>query len=365
MYTVLVIDDSASMRRVIKDMINSIDDFEVVDTAIDAQDARAKIKQLEPDLVTIDINMPGMNGVTFLRNLMKLHPMPAVVVSGESVRGSDIFDDGAVGFVAKPATGEVLQDFQDRIKDTLLTLTFLLSRYTLKKPKPITPLSKQVKKIELVDGIESKIHPDKVYPSRPALMPGGKIIAIGSSTGGVESLLTVFKGLTSNLPPIVMTQHIPYGFSSSFAQRLNDSSEVKVQEVNQDGIVLERGNAYLAPGNMHLVIEKQAGNYVTKLLDITKVSRHKPSVDMLFRSVNNSAGGGAMAVMMTGMGDDGCIAMQELFKNRAYCVAQSEETCVVFGMPKKVIEAKAIHDIVDLQDISSYIIDFAKNKRKA
>ena len=347
-------------------MINSIDEFEVVDTCIDANDARAKIKQLEPDLVTIDINMPGMSGVAFLRNLMKLHPMPAVIISGEGVRGNDIFDDGAVGFVPKPATGETMQDFSFRIKDTLLNLTFLLKRYTLKKPKPITPIAKQLKKIDLSNGgVERKIHPDEVYPSSPASLPGTKIIAIGSSTGGVESLLTVFKNLPSGLPPIVMTQHIPYGFSSSFAQRLNSNSEVIVEEVAADGIILEKGHGYLAPGNMHLVIEKKGNNYITKLLDITKVSRHKPSVDMLFRSVNNSAGGGAMSIIMTGMGDDGTIGMKELFDNGAYCLAQNEQSCVVYGMPKKAVEAGAVKDECHLSEIASYMIDFASGKKKA
>jgi len=364
MYTVLVIDDSVSMRKVIKDMINSIDDFEVVDTAADAFEAREKIKELEPDLVTIDINMPKMDGVTFLRNLMRLHPMPAVIVSGESVRGNDIFDDGAVGFVPKPSLGESMNDFNYRLKDTLLNLTFLLKKYTLKKPKPIKPIAQQVKKVDLSGGlIEKKIHPDEVLKNSPANLPGSKIIGIGSSTGGVESLLTVFKKLPSNLPPIVMTQHIPYGFSSSFAHRLNDHSNVIVSEVKGDTI-LEKGHAYLAPGNMHLVIEKSGSNYIGKLLDITKVSRHKPSVDMMFRSLNNSAGSGAMAIMMTGMGDDGSIAMKDLYNNGAYTVAQNEESCVVFGMPAQAIKAGAVKDICHLNDISQYIIEFASGKRK-
>jgi two-component system chemotaxis response regulator CheB len=162
-----------------------------------------------------------------------------------------------------------------------------------------------------------------------------------------------------------MVQHIPYGFSSSFAQRLNDNSDVDVQEVQEDGIVLEKGNAYLAPGNMHLVIEKKGNDYVTKLLDVAKVSRHKPSVDILFRSVNNSAGGGAMAVMMTGMGDDGSICMKELFDNRAYCLAQNEESCVVYGMPKKAVDAGAVKDICHLNDIAKYIVEFSAGRRKA
>ena len=357
MYTVLVIDDSPSMRRIIKDMINSIDEFEVIAEAIDAFDAREKIKQYEPDLVTIDINMPKMDGVTFLRNLMRLHPMPAVVVSGEGVRGNDIFDDGAVGFIPKPENGESMQSFQHRIKDTLLNLTFLLKRYTLKKPRALI-----VKKTNNKE-IEYKIHPDEVMSSKPIRGNGSKLIAIGSSTGGVEALLKVFMKLPSSLPPILITQHIPYGFSNSFAHRLNDNSEVNVHEA-KDGMLLEKGHAYLAPGNMHLSIEKSGLGYKTKLLDTKKVSQHKPSVDILFRSVNNVIGSSAMAVIMTGMGDDGMIAMKDMYDNNVYTLAQNEESCVVFGMPAKAIKAGAIKDIIHLDDIAEYIIDYSKGKRK-
>ena len=357
MYTVLVIDDSPSMRRIIKDMINTIDEFEVVCVATDAYDAREKIKEYEPDLVTIDINMPKMDGVTFLRNLMRLHPMPAVVISGEGVRGNDIFDDGAVGFIPKPDNGESMQSFQERIKDTLLNLTFLLKRYTLKKPQASRKTSTQSLNIEY------KIHPDEVIPLKAANFPGMKLIAIGSSTGGVESLLRVFKRLPGDLPPILITQHIPYGFSSSFAQRLNDHSEVIVCEA-KDGMILEKGHGYLAPGNMHLTIEKIGNEYKTKLLDTKKVSQHKPSVDVLFRSVNNTVGSAAMAIMMTGMGDDGTIAMKELFDNGAYTVAQNEESCVVFGMPMKAIQAGAVKDIIHLDEIADYIIEFSKGRKR-
>jgi len=364
MYTVLVIDDSISMRRIIKDMINNLEEFEVVDTAADAFEAREKIKILEPDLVTIDINMPKMDGVTFLRNLMRLHAMPAIVISGESVRGNDIFEDGAVGFISKPVTGESMSLFNDRIKETLLSLTFLLKRYTLKKPAPIKPISEQVKKIDLSNGlVEHKVHPDEVYKSSPAVLPGNKIIGIGSSTGGVESLLKVFKTLPSGLPPIVITQHIPFGFSNSFAQRLNDNSVVNVIEV-QEETILEKGHAYLAPGNMHLEIVKKGNEYVGRLLDIVKVSRHKPSVDLMFRSLNNSAGSSAMAIIMTGMGDDGAISILDLYKNNAYTVAQNEESCVVFGMPAQAIKAGAIKQICHLDEIADFIIKYANNRHK-
>ena len=356
MYTVLIIDDSASMRRVLKDLISSIDEFEVVAVANDAYEAREKIKEFEPDLVTIDLNMPKMDGVTFLRNLMRLHPMPAVVISGEGMRGNDIFDDGAVGFIPKPELGEAMESFAERIKDTLLNLTFLLKRYTLKKPKPLKPFV-------VSQSVDYKVHPDEVIPLRASKFPGTKVIAIGSSTGGVESLLKVFKKLPNDLPPILITQHIPYGFSNSFAQRLNDNSDVDVCEA-KDGMIMERGHAYLAPENMHLIIEKYGNELRTKLLDTKKVSQHKPSVDVLFRSVNNCVGGSAMAIIMTGMGDDGTIAMKELFDNGAYTVAQNKESCIVFGMLMKAIAAGAVKDIIHLDDIPSYMIEFSRGKRR-
>jgi len=303
--------------------------------------------------------MPKMDGAVFLRNLMKLHPMPAVVISSFSARQSDIFDDGAVGFIEKTKTGESISDFGLRIKDSLLNLTFLLKRYTLKKPKIKNTISNKINS----DIIEEKMHPDKLFKSKPALLPGPKVIAIGSSTGGVDSLLQVFKKLPKDLAPILITQHIPYGFSSSFAQRLNTHSLVNVSQAN-DGDIIQRGHAYLAPGNMHMTLEKKGTSYVIKLLDSFKVSRHKPSVDVMFRSINNTIGSGAMAVIMTGMGDDGSIAMKELYDNNAYTLAQNEESCVVFGMPKVAIEVGAVRDICHLDDIALYITEFSQNKRK-
>jgi two-component system chemotaxis response regulator CheB len=365
MYTVLVVDDSLSMRRIISDFIDKLEDFEVVDTARDAYEARDKIKDLEPDLVTIDLNMPKMDGYVFLRNLMKLHPMPAVIISNESSLKNDIFDDGAVGFIAKPVTGESMSDFAKKIEDSLMKLTFLLKRYTLKKPKAKKALSEQHhKETSLMhNGVERKVHPDEVLKSEPSLLPGMKLVAIGSSTGGVDSLIKVFSKLEDNLCPIIISQHIPYGFSASFAQRLNDNSKVEVFEA-QNGMILKNGCAYLSPGNMHLTLEKSGKNIVIKLLDTIKVSRHKPSINIMFRSVNNTVGSSAMAIMMTGMGDDGSICMKELYDNGAYTVAQDEASCVVFGMPKVAIEIGAVRDICPLDKIAQYIIEFSKNRRR-
>jgi two-component system chemotaxis response regulator CheB len=358
MYSVIVIEDSLTMRNLIKGIIDELDGFYVVNTAKDAYDAREKIKQYEPDLVTIDINMPKMNGISFLKNLMRLHPMPAVVVSSVDVNQQDIIDGGAIGFIQKQQPTETLEEFKTRLQKGIKNTESIVANYTLKKPKP----TKAKVQVDTPVLIEKRVHPDEVLLSTPAIQGVGKIIGIGSSTGGVESLIKVFSSLPDDLPPIVITQHIPYGFSGSFAQRLNSLSKVDVSEVETQTI-LEYGHAYLAPGNQHLVIKKQGNNYIATLLDAQKVSRHKPSVDIMFRSLNNSAGSDAMAVIMTGMGDDGTIGIKELYNNGAYTVAQNEESCVVFGMPQQAIKANAINDICHLDDIAQCIIDFAQNKR--
>jgi two-component system chemotaxis response regulator CheB len=357
MFEVLIVDDSAVMRRILTDMINKIDDFRVIDTAVDAYDAREKIKQYEPDLITLDINMPKMDGVMFLKNLMRLHPMPTVIVSSESARGSEAFDDGAIGFVPKQSDSESSHDFFERLEDTLLSLTFMFQKYHDKKVKP-----KKRAVIATPTEIEKKYHPDDLLPKSPYSKNALKVIAIGSSTGGVEALLTIFKELPDNLPPIVITQHIPYGFSSSFAKRLNQESKVNVKEV-QGGEVLQSSHAYLAPGNQHMIFRPNGDDYVVELLDGIKISRHKPSVDIMFRSVSNEFGNRAMGIMLTGMGDDGSIGIKELKDNGGFTVAQSERSCVVYGMPKKANEAGGVvKSDVDLDAIASEMIAFG-NKR--
>lgn len=354
MYSVLIVDDSPVMRKILKDMINRIDDFQVIETANDAYEAREKIKQYEPDLITLDINMPKMDGVVFLKNLMRLHPMPTVVISSESARGSEVFDDGAIGFVEKQTEGENTEGFFNRLKETLNSLSFMFERYKNKKEK-----TKQIKTTTLMDNVERKVHPDEFIQKTTPKYTKHRIIAIGSSTGGVESLLEVFKSLPSNLPPIVITQHIPYGFSKSFANRLDSESDIKVVEAS-GGERLEYGHAYLAPGNMHLTIEQHYDDFYVKLLDGTKVSRHKPSVDVMFRSVHNNFGKNAMGIIMTGMGDDGSIGMKDMYDAGAYTIAQSERTCVVYGMPKKAEEnGGVVKADVDLQDIARYIVQYA------
>lgn len=347
MYTVIVIDDSPLMQRILSDMISRVEDFKVIATASDAFEARDLIKQHEPDLVTIDINMPKMDGVTFLRNLMRLHPMPAIVISTDASRHHDVFDDGAVGFIPKKGIGEKDESFFARIEDTLMRLTFLIERYKTKNRAKKQPIEIETE----------KTHPDHLLAKKPALIPGPKIIAIGASTGGVETLMKIFSALRPPLPPILITLHIPFGFSGSFAERLNRLCPLNVKEA-QDGDIVNDSSVFIAPGNRHMLLENRQGKYFIKLLDGPRISRHKPSVDILFRSVNNAAGSKAMGIMLTGMGDDGSIGMKEMHDSGAFTIAQSEKNCVVFGMPLKAIEAKAIRQVVDLDDIPDRIQSF-------
>ena len=354
MYTVIVIDDSPLMQRILSDTISRLEDFKVVATASDAFEARDLIKQHEPDLVTIDINMPKMDGVSFLRNLMRLHPMPAVVISTDASRHQDVFDDGAVGFIPKKGIGESDELFFKRVEDTLLRLTFLIDRYQARRK----PNRKNVIEIETV-----KNHPNELLPVKKVLIPGPKVIAIGASTGGVETLMEIFSTLVPPLPPILITLHIPFGFSGSFAERLNRISPLNVYEAH-DGQPVEESSVYIAPGNRHMLLDNRQGKYYIKLLDGPRISRHKPSVDILFRSVHNTAGANAMGVMLTGMGDDGSIGMKEMFDAGAYTIAQSQKRCVVYGMPAKAVECGAVQEIVDLNNIPATIQQFVNHRSK-
>lgn len=355
-YSCIIIDESPSVRNMLKRMIGKIDGFEVVSTAVDAYDARNKIKKYEPDFITLDIDLPKMDGLVFLNNLMRLHPMPSIIISSLNNRKSELIDAGAIDFVYK---SELDDEFFIRLKNSLTTSTHLFDRYRLKKPAPL--VTKREADLSLFDSIEKKYHPDELLPKRPYKGNSIPLVAIGSSTGGVESLIEIFENLPAGLCPIIISQHIPEAFSGSFANRLDRASKVTVYEA-RDHQRLERGCAYLAPGNMHLTLRKEGNDYYIHLLDGIKVSRHKPSVDVMFRSVNNEVGASAMGIIMTGMGDDGTIGLKEMYDNGAYTVGQSERTCVVYGMPAKAYEAGAVKKVVDLKDIASEIIKFSERR---
>jgi two-component system chemotaxis response regulator CheB len=249
-------------------------------------------------------------------------------------------------------------DFIDRLEKSFLTSTHLFDKYKLKKPTPKEQVVKRNIDTSMFDAIEKKHHPDELLVSMPHRGSAPSVIAIGSSTGGVESLIAVFERLGTGLCPIIISQHIPETFSASFAHRLDRASDIKVYEA-EDGQKLEKSCAYLAPGNMHLTLKKQGNDYYIHLIDGIKISRHKPSVDIMFRSVNNEVGSSAMGIIMTGMGDDGTIGLKEMHDNGAYTVGQSEKTCVVYGMPAKAYEAGAVKKVVDLNDIAEEITRFS------
>jgi len=347
-YTVIIVDDSPFYREFLRECVESIEEFEVVSTAIDAYDAREKIKKYDPDLLLIDINMPKMDGVTFLKNVMRLRPMPSFIVSTEIGRDREVYEEGALAFIAKKTDIEMQEEFLKRLKDTLLRFSYLYDRYREKRG---------VKQ----GANELKVHPDKLLAKNPSPGASKNIIAIGASTGGVEAIKYLFSELPPTLPPIVVAQHIPYGFSKNFANRLNTDSKISVSEVVEP-MELRSGCAYIASGNTHMVVYKceVSRKYFVAPLEGERICYQKPSINILFRSVNNTFGKSATAIILTGMGDDGSIGIKELYDNGAYTIAQDEKSSIVFGMPKKAIESGGVVDVLPLSLIPKRVVEIFK-----
>jgi two-component system chemotaxis response regulator CheB len=351
---VLVVDDSALVRKLLTEILNSDPEIEVVDTAIDPHLARNKIKELNPDVLTLDIEMPRMDGITFLRNLMRLRPMPVVMISTLTEKGADItleaLEIGAVDFVAKPKTdlsnslGGFAEEIIAKVKAAAAVPKTVLER--------VRPSSTSLPKIE------PRFSTDAVLPKSAGPTRVGKtqqIIAIGASTGGTEAIKDVISALPADSPAIVITQHIPVAFSGPFARRVNGLSAMTVKEA-EDGEAIHAGHVYIAPGDQHLLIERRGDNYYCRLNDGPPVSRHKPSVDVLFRSVAQSAGANAVGVMLTGMGNDGAEGMLEMRQAGAHNLIQDAASSVVWGMPGAAFEAGAADTTYPLQKIAAELI---------
>ncbi len=352
MYRVVVVDDSPFYRQFLEQIINSFEEFEVVATAEDAYDAREKIKEYKPDLVTIDINMPKMDGIVFLRNLMRLHPMPSFILSSDPTRGKEAYEDGALGFVEKTRTGENPNEFIQRLQSTMLNFTYLYDRYRQKDHRPSA------------DDSQQKLSPDVLLASKPLKIGVYPAIAIAASTGGVEAISSIVSALPTQTPPIFIVQHIPHGFAHSFIQRLSTLTNLNVVEVTQS-LPIEPNTIYLAGGENHLIVSpsgKPSHQGFVSVIEGPRISRHRPSADILFRSVNNTFGKNALGIIMTGMGDDGVIGIGELHANGAWTIAQDEKTSIVFGMPKKAIEANAISEILPISEIIRKIEYFSLKK---
>jgi two-component system chemotaxis response regulator CheB len=341
---VLVIDDSALIRSVMTRLINSQPDMEVVGTAPDPYAARELIKQKSPDVLTLDVEMPRMNGLEFLEKLMRLRPTPVVMVSTLTERGSDAtlkaLELGAVDFVSKPKLGvhEGMDELAGEIADKIRAAARArIHRHHLgdtatETPKPL---------------------------AGHILSTTEKVVFIGASTGGTEALKEVLSRMPANSPAVLMTQHMPESFTRSFAERLNCLSALTVKEAEHNERVLP-GYAYLAPGHSHLSVRKSGAYYFTELSQAAPVNRHRPSVDVLFESAARVVGQNAVAVLLTGMGKDGAAGMLAMRQAGAHTIAQDEASCVVFGMPKAAIEVGAAAEIVSLSHIAEHILDSLK-----
>lgn len=338
--SVLIVDDSASIRHMFSDMLSGEPDITVVDTACDPIEAREKIKQHNPDVITLDIEMPKMDGLSFLEKIMSLRPMPVIMVSSLTEKGAAAtlraLELGAFETIHKPAENEA--NGLMRLKDELLSKVRAAAHANM-----ATLASKRRQSGDILT-------------FNPNVQSAYSLIAIGASTGGVEALREVFQVLPGNLPPIVITQHMPELFTRSFANRLNSLSQVKVHEAqNHDRIVA--GNAYLAPGGKHLKIMKVGNEMVCKLEDSPPVSGHRPSVDVLFHSVAQAVGANAIGVILTGMGKDGADGLKAMRDHGAYTIGQNQETCVVYGMPQVAMKVGAVQHELSLFDISSHIVN--------
>jgi two-component system chemotaxis response regulator CheB len=351
---VLVVDDSAVVRQVTAAVLSQEPGMHV-SVAADPLIAMDKMKRQRPDVILLDLEMPRMDGLTFLRKIMAEDPIPVVVCSALAPPGSDnallAFDDGAVDVIGKPTVGvkNFLYESAILLIDTVRSAA--QARVT-RRAAPFTP-------------VEPKNSADAVLPSRkaPALrFTTDKVVVIGASTGGTEAILTFLEGMPADGPAMVIVQHMPESFTSGFARRLNSLCEIEVKEATHGDRVLQ-GRALIAPGNRHILLRRSGGHYVVELTDGPLVSRHRPSVDVLFRSAVQAAGPNAIGVIMTGMGDDGAAGLLEMKEAGAWTIAQDEASCVVFGMPKEAVARGAAEETTSLSLLSRTVLERVRSAK--
>jgi len=346
---VLIVDDSAVVRKILSEILQSDPEIDVIGTAADPLIARTKIKELNPDVLTLDIEMPRMDGITFLRNLMRLHPMPVVMVSTLTEKGAGItleaLEMGAVDFVSKPR-----QDLANQL--TQYAEEIILKVKTAAKARVRTKAD-----VQEVDRAET--NSTGLIRKTPRISVSSKasrrIVAIGASTGGTEAIKEVLVRLPENFPGTVIAQHIPPGFSTSFALRMDKLSKLSVCEPTETMQILD-GHVYIAPGDRHLKVRSNARGFECYLDDGPNVNRHKPSVDVLFDSVAEQVGKKALGVILTGMGADGARGLKAMKENGAFTIAQNEATSVVWGMPGESVKCGAVDDQVPLERIANHLV---------
>jgi len=354
---VLIVDDSALVRQMLAEILGSDRDIEVVGTAADPYIAREKIKKLHPDVLTLDVEMPRMDGITFLGNLMRLRPMPVVMVSSLTENGAEVtfraLEVGAVDFVAKPKldVARGLEGYAAEIIEKVkMAATVQVTRLEaarwerLRQPRPAAG--------------------PKLRSTNRHFRTTDQVIAVGASTGGTEAVKAVLSLLPADAPGMVITQHIPAAFSGPFARRMNEHSAMTVMEA-EDGLQLVPGHAYIAPGDQHLEVVRDGARYVCRLNRGAPVNRHRPSVDVLFHSVASNVGPNAIGVILTGMGADGAKGLGALQRAGAPTIAQDEATSVVWGMPGEAVHQGAADLVLPLDQIAGRILQLADRRRPA
>jgi two-component system chemotaxis response regulator CheB len=338
---VLVVDDSALIRSLMKAIINREKDMECVGTAPDPMAAREMIKERDPDVLTLDVEMPKMDGLDFLERLMRWRPMPVLMISTLTEKGSEItirsLELGAVDFISKPKLG-----IADGMEESAAEIT--------EKIRAVAQA--RVRKTPVAPATEEKFSADAILPSVAGrYFSTEKLIVVGASTGGTQAIKELLTRLPADAPGVLVTQHMPEHFTKSFADRLDTLCRISVKEAEHNERVLP-GHAYIAPGNSHLLLTRSGANYVVKLDQGPLVNRHRPSVDVLFRSAANIAGANAIGIILTGMGKDGVQGLLEMRRAGSFTIAQDEATCVIFGMPKEAIAAGGVCEVLPLQDIA-------------
>ena len=340
---VLIVDDSAVVREVLTRILSTDKEIEVVGTAPDPFIARNKIVELSPDVVTLDIEMPKMDGITFLKKLMEYYPLPVIIVSSLTRQGGEMameaMDAGAVDVVAKPGAAYTVGDLAIELIDKIKAA----AKVTVVKRQPQQYAKVTDKKLSLTETTN-------------------KVVAIGASTGGVQALQAVLTALPKTAPGILIVQHMPEHFTASFAARMNEICNVEVREA-KDGDHLVTGLVLLAPGNHHMTLTRSGAVYYVKIAEGPRVSRHRPSVDVLFDSVASFAGKNAVGIILTGMGADGAQGIKKMKENGAVTIAQDEKSSVVFGMPKQAIELGCIDFVLPLNQVAGKIIEIVGGRK--